>query len=255
MRAFPFTLKDSADEWFYYLPKGSIGTWAILQKAFLDKYFPPKKANSLKKAISNIEQERTKTLYEYHERFKRLCSSCPFHGYSTQDLVLHLYNGMLDSERMMVDAACGGNILNKTATAAMDMFKEMAEGSREFGRSAVKHGVSPIDSTSSAMMNEISELKEMVKRLTLKDTPHQLKACGICTDPFHPTDACPQLQEPTAEVNVVGGYAPQKPRYDPYSNTYNPGWKNHPNFRWRDPQEAPQFQQPRPPYQQRPQYQ
>ena len=138
---------------------GSILTWADLQKVFLDKYFPPKKANSLKKAISNIEQDRTKTLYEYHERFKRLCSSCPFHGYSTQDLVLHLYNGLLDNERRMVDVACGGNILNKTATAAMDMFKEMAEGSREFGRSAAKQGVSAVDSTSSAMMSEITELK------------------------------------------------------------------------------------------------
>ena len=71
----------------------------------------------------------------------------------------------------MVDSACGGNILNKTATAAMEMFQEMAEGSREFGRASARQGVNTIDSTSSAMMREITELKEMVKRLTLKDTP------------------------------------------------------------------------------------
>ena len=97
MRAFGFTLKDSADDWYYHLPSGSIDTWENLHKAFLEKYFPAKKANSLKKAISNIEQEATETLYEYFERFARLRSSCPFHGYSTQDLVLYLYNGLLDN--------------------------------------------------------------------------------------------------------------------------------------------------------------
>ncbi|KAE9622427.1 hypothetical protein GP644_24155, partial [Parasedimentitalea maritima] len=107
MRAFGFTLKDAADDWYYHLPSGSIDSWDNLHKAFLEKYFPAKKANSLKKAISNIEQEADETLYEYFERFARLRSSCPFHGYSTQDLVLYLYNGLLDNERRIVDAACG----------------------------------------------------------------------------------------------------------------------------------------------------
>ncbi|MED6112225.1 hypothetical protein PIB30_059764 [Stylosanthes scabra] len=30
------------------------------------------------------------------------------------------------------------------------------------------------------------------------------------------------------QVNYVGN----QPRNDPYSNTYNQGWKNHPNFSW-----------------------
>ena len=93
MRAFRFSFKDAADDWHYHLPTGSIDTWTKLNKAFLEKYFPSNRANGLKKVISNIEQERDETLYEYHERFKRLCSSCPFHVYTVQDLVLYLYNG------------------------------------------------------------------------------------------------------------------------------------------------------------------
>ncbi|XP_057418681.1 uncharacterized protein LOC130712882 [Lotus japonicus] len=31
------------------------------------------------------------------------------------------------------------------------------------------------------------------------------------------------------EVKVIGN-----PQNNPYSNTYNPGWRNHPNFSWRD---------------------
>ena len=91
MRAFAFTLLDAADDWYYSLPTGSIDTWAKLHKAFLEKFFPAKKESNLKKAISNIEQEEDETLYDYNERFKKLCANCPFHGYSTKDLVPHLW--------------------------------------------------------------------------------------------------------------------------------------------------------------------
>ena len=43
---------------------------------------------------------------------------------------------------------------------------------------------------------------------------------------------CPTLQEePVEQANAVGGFPgmPQR-RYDPYAQTYNPGWKDHPNF-------------------------
>src|ERR1044071_1461421 len=82
-------------------------------------------------------------------------------------------------------------------------------------------------------------LKKEVRRLILKGTPQQAKACEICHDDLHPTDACPTLQE---QVNAVGGFQP-RPRYDPYANQYNPGWRDHPNFRWRDEQQQPPQQQ------------
>ncbi|XP_021755319.1 uncharacterized protein LOC110720585 [Chenopodium quinoa] len=54
----------------------------------------------------------------------------------------------------------------------------------------------------------------------------------------HPTDACPQLQEEQNEqANAMGfqGQGPQR-SYDPYSNTYNPGWRDHPNLRYGNSQ-------------------
>ena len=32
------------------------------------------------------------------------------------------------------------------------------------------------------------------------------------------------------EVNYMGDFGKLQPRNDPYSNSYNPGWRNHPNF-------------------------
>ncbi|MED6202560.1 hypothetical protein PIB30_106777 [Stylosanthes scabra] len=37
------------------------------------------------------------------------------------------------------------------------------------------------------------------------------------------------------------GNAPRQPNFDPHSNTYNPGWKHHPNFEWAG--QSNQFQQ------------
>jgi hypothetical protein len=40
LRAFLFSLKDSAKDWLYYLSSGSITTWNEMKRLFLEKYFP-----------------------------------------------------------------------------------------------------------------------------------------------------------------------------------------------------------------------
>ncbi|XP_074283383.1 uncharacterized protein LOC141607933 [Silene latifolia] len=50
LRAFPFSLKDAANDWLYYLPTGSITTWNHMKKAFLQKYFPANDARMIKAA-------------------------------------------------------------------------------------------------------------------------------------------------------------------------------------------------------------
>ena len=69
----------------------------------------------------------------------------------------------------------------------------------------------------------------------------------------HSTDMYPTLQEePVEQANAVGGF-PGMPRmrYDPYAQTYNLGWKDHPNFSYGVrpsgfPQQYP-LRQPDPP--------
>ncbi|XP_021832270.1 uncharacterized protein LOC110772166 [Prunus avium] len=71
-------------------------------------------------------------------------------------------------------------------------------------------------------------------------------ACSICNVTTHDFLSCPHKDaypEFAAEqVNAFNNF--QRPRYDPYSNVYNPGWRDHPNFKWdRDQPARPQFQQ------------
>ena len=82
LRAFPFSLKDSAKDWLYYLPSRSIKTWNEMNKLFLEKYFPVSRAANIQKEICGVRQHNGKSLHEYWERFKKLCASYPHHQIS-----------------------------------------------------------------------------------------------------------------------------------------------------------------------------
>ncbi|XP_070664549.1 uncharacterized protein [Malus domestica] len=66
------------------------------------------------------------------------------------------------------------------------------------------------------------------------------KISGIQQEEGHASEKCPQLIENGGweSANAIGFQSQNQPRHDPYSNTYNPGWRDHPNFKWREPQQS-----------------
>ena len=64
MRAFGFTLKDTARAWYYHLPTGTIDSWEKLHREFLNNYFPVKKTNAMKREIAQVEQREEESLYD-----------------------------------------------------------------------------------------------------------------------------------------------------------------------------------------------
>jgi len=216
MRAFPHSLKDEAEDWFYTLTE--VPTWRDMKRLFLEKYFPAARLNKLKREIANVEQKYDESLYDYLERFKKLIAACPYHGYSQQNLVMYLYSGLTEEERRMVNAASGGNIQNKTPSEAFDLFHELAEGSRQFSQRSSKHvNAASTSREDSNLKREMDEIKRMVKKLMLNGGIQQVRACGLCAETTHPTDACPTLDDPPAAVNAMGDYQGHRPRYDPYA--------------------------------------
>ncbi|KAM1258411.1 hypothetical protein ACFX2J_037859 [Malus domestica] len=69
--------------------------------------------------------------------------------------------------------------------------------------------------------------------------------CGVCSIQGHASEKCPQLIENGGweSANAIGFQGQNQPRNDPYSNTYNPGWRDHPNFKWREAQQQGGFRQ------------
>jgi hypothetical protein len=243
LKAFPFSLVDEARSWLFYLEPGSITTWTQMARAFLDKFFPASKAAGLRREICGIKQTDAESLCEYWERFKRLCVSCPQHGISEQLLIQYFYEGLLPMERKMMDAASGGAIVNKTPTQAKALIDTMAENSKQFGvRSDIGRGANEVHIKS--LETKITDLSNLVKQLAMGNTP-QIKTCGFCSSVEHPTDECPTLHEPPEQVDAIGGgnfQQFQSRSNDPFSNTYNPGWKQHPNLSYAPRQSQNQYQ-------------
>ncbi|GJX93324.1 hypothetical protein Tco_0347910 [Tanacetum coccineum] len=67
LRVFPITLTGSAKRWVDRLPPGTINSWDLLKKAFIQRYCPPSKTAKQHEEIRNIKQEGVETLYQAWE--------------------------------------------------------------------------------------------------------------------------------------------------------------------------------------------
>ncbi|MED6129447.1 hypothetical protein PIB30_108010 [Stylosanthes scabra] len=104
----------------------------------------------------------------------------------------------------------------------------------------------------------MAQLSTMNKKLKVLAVGTQT-ACGLCGGPYENYN-CSFIQDDqssTKQVNYLGNQ-PRPPQNDPYSNTFNPCWRNHPNFDWGGNQRQwnnNNFQnnhQPQPPFQRKP---
>jgi hypothetical protein len=229
--------KDSAKDWLYYLPSGSITTWNEMKRFFLEKYFPASRASNIRKEICDVRQHNGESLHEYWKRFKKLCASCPHHQISEQLLIQYFYEGLLPSDRSMIDAASGGALVDKTSEAARNLIANMVANSQQFGTRLDLPSKHVNEVNISSLEQQIASLTSLVRQMAVGNM-QTAKACGICSIVGHPTDMCPTLQEePIEQVNAAGGFPGQPQRkYDPYSSTYNPRWRDYTNLSYGNPQ-------------------
>ncbi|KAM1233513.1 hypothetical protein ACFX2J_003203 [Malus domestica] len=141
-------------------------------------------------------------------------------------LLQYFYEGLLPIERQMLDASVGGALVDKTPTAAKTVIANRALNAQQY--EGVGHRGTP-------RQHQVNEFVEGPKF-------QNVSACGVCSMQGHPTDKCPQLIENGGweTLNAVGFGQQYQQRNDPFSNTYNPGWRDHPNFKWREPQQGQQ---------------
>ncbi|CAN6685974.1 unnamed protein product [Malus baccata var. baccata] len=126
----------------------------------------------------------------------------------------------------MLDASAGGALVDKTPRDAKTLIANRALNAQQY------EGVGQRDTPRPHHVNELVEGPK-TQGTTI---------CGVCSIQGHQSDQCPQLIENGGweSANAVGYGNQNQPRGDPFSNTYNQGWRDHPNFRWRD---APQYGQ------------
>ncbi|CAL9005404.1 unnamed protein product [Prunus brigantina] len=261
MKAFPFSLMDKAKDWLYELAPGTVTSWESMKKAFLEKFFPTSRIIVLRKKISGIQQGPGESFPVYYERFKTLVASCPQHQMKEELLIQYFYEGLLPLERQMLDASAGGALVDKTPVAAKILIANRALNAQQY------EGVGGRDHAQPSQVNEVSAISELQSQMANLSTlisqvvegpkVQSTATCSVCSMHGHHTDQCPQLiaNGGWESANAIGYQGQTQPRYDPFSNTYNPGWRDHPNFKWREPQQTQQqggYRQPPPGFYQRP---
>ncbi|CAL1353311.1 unnamed protein product [Linum trigynum] len=94
LRMFSFSLIGNASHWFQNITPHSITTWAQLEKAFLDKYFPPALAMKRQEEIVTFKQADDESLTESWERYKGLLMICPSNGLEDWNVIIIFFNGI-----------------------------------------------------------------------------------------------------------------------------------------------------------------
>ena len=243
LQLFPFSLRDKARAWFHSLPQGSVTTWEDLSTKFLRRFFPPARTAKLRSDITNFTKFSGESLYEAWERFKEAIRKCPHHGLPDNLLIEIFYLSLDETLRSLVDAAAGGALMGKTYLEASALIEEMASSAHNWQNERSGTRVASInDNVSMAQLTaQIAALTTQVSRLASSNSfnANPSSGCEICSGP-HSASECMagKSSAPSSgeQVNFVGN--PQRGNQGPYSTTYNPGWRNHPNFSWRNENQA-----------------
>ncbi|GER32025.1 retropepsin-like protein [Striga asiatica] len=149
-------------------------------------------------------------------------------------LIQYFYEGLSLMDRNMLDAASGGTLMDKTPTAARDLIENMAANSQQFGtREASFQSVN--EAGIGALESQVKELTTFVRKLAMNGLS-RMQPCMRCETTDYVTDNCPLINgEMEAQANAIGSNNGPGQNYDPFSNTYNPDWRDHPNLRYGNP--------------------
>ncbi|KAG8498773.1 hypothetical protein CXB51_005219 [Gossypium anomalum] len=144
------------------------------------------------------------------------------------------HNGLNPSTRQMIDAAAGGTINNKTPKEAYEFIEEMSLNNYQCQVMRTKltkaDSVFNVDSVT-MLSNQIEFLTKKIDGLFGSMQVHPIMQCdasggGMGNSEYPPYD--PNMEN--EQMNHMGNNP--RPHNNPYSNTYNAGWRNHPNFSW-----------------------
>jgi hypothetical protein len=98
----------------------------------LKKFFPAQRTRQLRKEIQTFQQKDGDLFFEAWEHFIELLLKCPHHNLS-QDNQVHAFDeGLNDSNKSLIDSACGGVLMEKSSDEAIELFEALSENSQQF---------------------------------------------------------------------------------------------------------------------------
>nr|GEU87377.1 hypothetical protein [Tanacetum cinerariifolium] len=183
---FSYSLEDRARIWYEKEPPNSILTWDDLANKFVNQFFPPSKTTHLKNEISRFTQRFDETFSEAWDHFKEFLRACLHHGFSELTQIDMFYNGLTEQDQDSLNAASGGNILNKTTREALQIIenKSMVRYSRSKSNvsrvNTNSRDVSKTDDRIDKLADQISNLVEIVNKQVIAPAKAVEKTCVTC---------------------------------------------------------------------------
>ncbi|KAL6553671.1 hypothetical protein OROGR_007513 [Orobanche gracilis] len=256
LRLFPFSLKDKAKFWLNSLQAKTITSWDQLVNKFLAKFFPVSKTDSLRREISEFFQKENEEFYECWERFNDLILKCPHHGFEIWRLVKYFYDGLTPNNRQLVQSMHGGKFLHLIGDEAWNALENLSINSQQWNSfdsraksmhtTPKKGGIYEVRQDveiKSTIDDLVRKVDALISKQSITSSNSKNESCISCAESFHSSQSCsscPQNQEVfNEEVNALHSYG--KSSDSPFAPTYNPNWRNHPNFSWK--QNMPQMNQ------------
>ncbi|KAM6568680.1 hypothetical protein CsatB_016665 [Cannabis sativa] len=236
LKLFPFSLRDRARAWLNTLPPDSVTNWNDLAEKFLRKYFPPTRNAKFRSEIMSFQQLEDETASDAWERFKELLRKCPHHGIPHCIQLETFYNGLNAASRMVLDASANGAILSKSYNEAFEILERIASNNYQWSTNRAPTsrkvaGVLEVDALT-ALTAQMASMTNILKNMNMGGSVQPAGAiqraeisCVYCGD-GHTFENCPSNP---ASVCYVGNQNFNR-NNNPYSNSYNPAWKHHPNF-------------------------
>ncbi|GJW69925.1 hypothetical protein Tco_0126842 [Tanacetum coccineum] len=80
LQVFPITRTGAAERWVDRLSLGTVDSWDLLKKVFIQRYYPSSKTAKQLEDICNFKYEGDETLYQTWEMYNDLLYKCPTHN-------------------------------------------------------------------------------------------------------------------------------------------------------------------------------
>ncbi|GJW13503.1 putative nucleotidyltransferase, ribonuclease H [Tanacetum coccineum] len=165
---------------------------------------------------------------QFHKAFSRLkelLRTFPHHDVPKLELVKVFYDGLDYQNQQFVKATSRGTFFSWPMEEEWEFFGKLSKGSKtqaSVDRNNNRISFANFVSNQYETNYEISELSKKVDLL--------LRSLG---------KGVPKVSQGPPSNEEVNGVYGNRPRNDPFSKSYNPRWRNHPNFRWKDDDNRP----------------
>nr|GEU58014.1 reverse transcriptase domain-containing protein [Tanacetum cinerariifolium] len=153
------------------------------------------------------------TFSEAWDRFKELLRDCPHHGFLELTQIDTFYNGLTEQDQDSLNAALGGNLLNKTTREALKIIDNKSKVRYSRSKSNVssintnsRDNISTTDDRIDKLANQISNLVEIVNKQVIAPAKAVEKTCVTCGGAHAYYECIATDSNPSSVCAATGSY-------------------------------------------------